>query len=31
MSSATIAKISKSLNGNNLWYKNAINILSGDY
>lgn len=31
MSSATIAKISKSLNGENLWYKNAINILSGDY
>ncbi len=31
MSSATIAKISKSLNGNNLWYKNAINILSWNY
>lgn len=31
MSSATIAKISKSLNGENLWYKNAINILSGNY
>jgi len=31
MSSATIAKISKSLNGENLWYKNAINILSWNY
>ena len=31
MSSATIAKISKSLNGDNLWYKNAINKLSWDY
>jgi len=31
MSSATIAKISKSLNWNNLWYKNAINILSGNF
>jgi len=31
MSSATIAKISKSLNWENLWYKNAINILSGNY
>ena len=31
VSSATIAKISKSLNGENLWYKNAINILSWNY
>ena len=31
MSSATIAKISKSLNGENMWYKNAINVLSGNY
>jgi len=31
MSSATIAKVSKSLNGENLWYKNAINILSWNY
>lgn len=30
MSSTTIAKISKALNWNNLWYKNALNILSGD-
>ena len=27
LSSATIAKISKSLNSSNLWYRNAINIL----
>ncbi len=31
MSSATIAKISKSLNWENLWYKNAINILNWNY
>lgn len=31
MSSATIAKISKSLNSDNLWYKNAINILNWNY
>ncbi|MDQ7008770.1 MAG: YerC/YecD family TrpR-related protein [Candidatus Gracilibacteria bacterium] len=31
MSSATIAKTSKSLNGDNLGYKNAINTLSGNY
>lgn len=28
LSSATIAKISKSLNSDNFWYKNAINIIS---
>ena len=31
MSSATIAKISKSLNWENLWLKNAINILNWEY
>jgi TrpR-related protein YerC/YecD len=31
MSSATIAKISKSLNWENFWYKNAINILYWNY
>lgn len=29
MSSATISKISKALNSDNLWYRNALNILSG--
>lgn len=27
MSSATISKVSKSLNSENLWYRNALNIL----
>lgn len=30
MSSTTIARVSKALNSNNLWYKNALNILSND-
>lgn len=30
MSSTTIAKVSKALNSENLWYRNALNILSGD-
>lgn len=29
MSSATISKVSKALNSENLWYRNALNILSG--
>jgi len=31
VSSATIAKISKALNWENLWLKNAINILNWNY
>ncbi len=29
MSSATISKVSKALNSDNLWLRNAINLLSG--
>jgi len=29
MSSATISKVSKALNSENLWYRNALNILWG--